>query len=62
MVAELMARSRRRKGGLMRRVLLLAAVAFVVYIALHAKAYLADQRFLQQYVDTHTTAPATAGR
>jgi uncharacterized protein YbgA (DUF1722 family) len=58
-----MARTRRRKGGLLRRLLLIAGVAFVIYLATHARAYLSDQSYLQHYVDTHTTtAPATAGR
>lgn len=56
-----MARSRRRKGLLLRNLLLIAAVVFVLYLAVHAKAYLADQSYLQHYVDTHTTAPATPG-
>jgi uncharacterized protein YbgA (DUF1722 family) len=57
-----MARSRRRKGGAMRKLLLVAVIAFVVYIAVHTRAYLADQQYLQHYIDTHTTAPATPGR
>lgn len=57
-----MATRRRRKGGLLRNLLLIAAVAFVFYLAVHAKAYLADQSYLQHYVDTHTAAPATPGR
>jgi hypothetical protein len=59
----LMARSRRRKGGFLRRLLLIAVVAFVFYVATHVKAYVDDQRTLQHFVDTHTTTtPATPGR
>jgi uncharacterized protein YbgA (DUF1722 family) len=58
-----MARNRPRKGGARRTLLLVAGVALVIYVAVHAKAYLDDQRTLQHYVDTHdTTAPATPGR
>lgn len=58
-----MARNRRRRGGAVRRLLVVAVVAVAVYIATHAKAYLADQQYVQHYIDTHdTTAPAIPGR
>jgi uncharacterized protein YbgA (DUF1722 family) len=57
-----MARNRRRKGRSLRRLLLVAVVVLAVYIAAHVKAYVDDQRTLQHYVDTHTSAPATPGR
>jgi hypothetical protein len=56
-----MARNRRRKGGLLRKVLLIAAVAVTFYIATHALAYIDEDRYVQHYIDTHTTAPATPG-
>lgn len=61
--ALLMARNRRRKGGAMRKLLLVAVIALAVYyLAMHAKAYMDDQKTLQQYVNTHsTTQPATPG-
>jgi uncharacterized protein YbgA (DUF1722 family) len=57
-----MARNRRRKGGCLSRLLLAALVALALYIAVHVKAYVDDQRTLQHYVDTHTSAPDTSGR
>lgn len=57
-----MARNRRRKGGLLRRLLLVAVIAVAVYVAAHVTAYVDDQRTLQHFIDTHTTAPATSGR
>jgi uncharacterized protein YbgA (DUF1722 family) len=56
-----MARNR-RKGRSLRRLLLVALVVLAFYIATHARAYLADQSYVQHYVDTHATAPATPGR
>lgn len=55
-----MARNRRR-GGL-RRFVILTLVIVALFIAVRAKAYLADQQYVQHYIDTHTTAPATPGR
>lgn len=47
----------------MRRLLLIAVVAFVFYVAVHAMSYLDDQKALQHFVDSRpTTAPATPGR
>jgi hypothetical protein len=56
-----MARNHRRKGSL-RRFLVLVLAIVALCIATYAKAYVDDQRALQHYVDTHTTAPATPGR
>lgn len=54
-----MARSQRhRKGSALRKLLLVALVALAFYVVTHARAYLAEQ----QYLDTHTTAPAAPGR
>jgi hypothetical protein len=55
--------TRRRKGSRTRKILIIAGIAFVIYVAMHAKSYVDDQTTLQRYVDTHTTtAPATPGR
>lgn len=49
----MMARNRRRHP--MRRFLIIAGVLLALWLAVHAKAYMDDQKTLQQYVDTHTT-------
>lgn len=57
-----MARDRRRKGS-PRRFVLLVLVVVALFIAVRAKAYLADQQYVQHYIDTHTTsAPARPSR